>query len=107
MGRIPIYFFGLLILVMGFILGASSPGITGFFAVDAAGNEQIADNISLEKEIPVFRVYTKAICNNVSGFVVCRDEMLARCGDFEYILPSTKVNGESIFEKEWKDPRGS
>ncbi|MFH1727887.1 MAG: hypothetical protein ABIA04_05655, partial [Pseudomonadota bacterium] len=102
-----VYFLVLLIFAFGFILGLSSPNITGFFVADVAGNKQIVDNTSLEKEIPTFRVYTKAICNNVSGFIVCRDEILANCGDFEYILPNTKVNGKGIFEEEWKDPRQS
>jgi len=106
MNQILVSFFVLIIFVLGFILGTSSPNITGFFVADTFENGEITENIGLEeKELPTFRIYTKAICHNVSDFVVCRDELLASCGDFEYILPNTNVNGEGIFEKDWEDPR--
>lgn len=56
-------------------------------------------------ELPVFRLYTTAICDNVSGFIICHDELFAKCGDFEYRLPKNEVNGASIFDEDWEDPR--
>lgn len=63
------------------------------------------DNDINESEIPNFRLYTKAICNNVSDFIVCHDELFASCGNLEYMLPKNEVNGNGIFNKDWKDPR--
>ena len=58
-----------------------------------------------EEELPNFRIYTKAICDNVSDFIICHDELFASCGDFEYRLPKNEVNGNGIFDKNWEDPR--
>lgn len=91
------------IFAIGFILGLSSGNITGFAVVNA--EEKTANGKSLEKEIPVFRLYTKAVCENVSNFIVCRDQLFANCGNLEYILPKNEVNGNGVFEKDWKDPR--
>ena len=81
------------IFTIAFILTPSLTSPTGF--VIAKDNE----------EIPSFRTYTTAVCNNVSGFVVCHDELFASCGGIEYRLPNEEVNGQSIFGKDWEDPR--
>ena len=103
MNKFLVSFSVLLLFIIGFILGMSSPNITGFFVADIGGN-RIDESLG-ENEIPTFRIYTKALCRNVSDFIVCRDEVYAQCGEFEYILPDTKVNGEGIFNKDWEDPR--
>ena len=59
------------------------------------------------EEIPNFRLYTKAVCENASNLVVCHDELFANCGDVEYLLPKNEVNGNGVFSKNWKDPRYS
>ena len=81
------------LLVVAFIITPSLTSPTGF--VVAEDNE----------EIPSFRTYTTAVCENVSGFVVCHDELFASCEGLEYRLPNDEVNGQSIFDKDWEDPR--
>jgi len=81
------------IFAIAFILTPSLTNPTGF--VVAEDNE----------EIPSFRTYTRAVCENVSGFVVCHDELFASCEGLEYRLPNDEVNGQGIFDKDWKDPR--
>ena len=93
------------VFAIGFILGLSSGNITGFAVFNA--EEKAANDKSLENELPTFRLYTKAVCDDVSNFVVCRDELFANCGGLEYILPKNEVNGNGVFGKDWKDPRDS
>lgn len=83
----------IIIFTIAFIITPSLTSPTGF--VIAEDNE----------EIPSFRTYTSAVCNNVSGFIVCHDELFASCGGLEYRLPIGEVNGQGIFDKDWKDPR--
>ncbi len=65
----------------------------------------VAEDNEKGNEIPTFRTYTKAVCSNASGFIVCNDELFANCGGFEYILPKNEVKGNGIFDKDWEDPR--
>ena len=58
----------------------------------------------LSKNAPDFRVYTVAVCKNVSGFILCKDEQFASCNGLEYLIPSG-VNGTGEFEENWTDPR--
>jgi|SRR3989338_9469732 len=84
------------IVAIAFLMGSlTSP--TGFVAA-----EREEESIN---EIPSFRLYTKAVCENVSNFIICHDELFANCGNFEYRLPENDVNGNGIFGKDWKDPR--
>lgn len=65
----------------------------------------VAEDNEGKEELPSFRTYTKAVCDNVSGFVLCHDELFASCGGFEYRLPKNEINGKGIFDKDWEDPR--
>ncbi len=58
------------------------------------------------EELPTFRTYTKAVCENISNFIVCHDELFANCGGFEYRLPDNRMAND-IFNQGWKDPRNS
>ena len=85
------------IAAIAFLMGSlTSP--TGFVVAEDNVEEKI-------KEIPSFRLYTKAVCDNVSNFVICHDELFASCGGFEYRLPKNEVDGNGIFGKDWEDPR--
>ena len=80
--------------------------LTGYTLTSPTGFVVAEDNIEEDvKEIPSFRLYTKAVCENISNFVICHDELFASCGGFEYRLPENEVNGNGIFDKGWKDPR--
>jgi len=105
MNQTLIFFIIFLIFLLGFVLGTSSQNITGFFVANVGENSLAIENNSLENELPVFRIYTKALCKNVSDFTVCWDEVYVNCGGFQYLLPESIVNGEGIFKKGWEDPR--
>ena len=91
------------IVTISFLIGNNLTNLTGFVvAEDNVGN--VVENIT---EIPGFRLYTKAICKNVSNFVICHDELFASCGGFEYMLPENEVDGNGVFGKDWEDPRNS
>ena len=85
------------IIAIAFFMGSKLTNPTGFVVAESE-----EENIS---EIPSFRLYTKAVCENVSNFIICHDELFASCGNFEYRLPENEVNGNGIFDKDWKDPR--
>ena len=94
----------LIILIIGiiataFIITPALTNPTGFVVAEVKENE------SNGKELPSFRVYTVAVCENTSGFIVCRDELFANCNGLEYMLPKNEVNGSGVFSKDWKDPR--
>jgi len=99
-----VFLLGFAIATMAFIIAPTltnpltSP--TGFVVADSEENKD-------EEELPSFRIYTKAICDNVSNFIVCHDELFAACGSFEYRLPKNEVNGNGIFSQDWVDPRNS
>lgn len=79
------------------------------------------------KEIPAqetanFRIYTKAVCEEKSSHILCRDELFVKCSGSEYFVDDTnlenftkcsvrlnlsneKARGSAIFRKEWEDPR--
>ena len=99
MKYILIFFSIIIILAVIFIVSAPSISLTGFVT---AKNEE--SNMG-EDEIPSFRLYTKAICQNISNFIVCHDELFASCGELEYMLPKGWANGTAIFGKNWNDPR--
>ena len=99
MKYIIIFLLIIAIFAIAFIITPALINPTGFVVAEEKDNE------SNVKEIPIFRLYTIAVCKNVSGFVVCHDELFANCGGFEYRLPENKVNGNGIFDKNWKDPR--
>ena len=86
---------------IAFIAGNSLDSITGFVVAETAETEE-NDN---KEELPTFRLYTKAVCENTSDFIVCNDELFASCGGLEYRLPKNEVNGNGVFSKDWKDPR--
>ena len=87
------------VFAIAFIVAPALTNPTGLVIAEDKENE------SNVKELPSFRTYTKAVCENVSGFIVCHDELFASCGGFEYRLPKNEVNGKGIFDKDWKDPR--
>ena len=95
-----VFLLGFAIATMAFILAPTltNPliGPTGFV---------VADTEEGKEELPTFRIYTKAICDNVSDFVLCHDELFASCGSFEYRLPKNEVNGNGFFSQDWEDPR--
>lgn len=96
MKHILIFMFVIGIFAIAFIVAPAITSPTGF-VVETEGKE----------ELPSFRLYTKAVCEDISGFVVCHDELFANCGGLEYRLPKNEVNGEGVFDKDWKDPRDS
>ena len=68
------------------------------------------------------KILTKAVCNEKSQHVICRDELFVKCMGKEYLitennfdnfnecnlklnLSGLEVNGEVRFRKEWRDPR--
>ena len=79
------------------------------------------------KEIPVeeksdFKILTKAVCEEKSEHILCRDELFVKCDDKEYMISNSldsfiecnniklnlseiMVNGSTKFRKEWLDPR--
>ena len=99
MKRILVFLVIIAIFAIAFSITPVLVNPTGFVVVEDTENK------SGEKELPAFRIYTKAVCDNVSDFVVCRDELFANCGGFEYVLPKNEVNGNGVFSKDWKDPR--
>lgn len=84
------------IFAIAFIIAPALTNPTGLVIADAD-----------KEELLTFRTYTKAICENVSNFIVCHDELFANCGGFEYRLPKNEVNGNGVFDKDWVDPRNS
>ena len=96
MKHILTFLFIIAIFAIAFIVAPTLTNPTGFVVAE--------DNESKE-ELPSFRIYTKAVCENVSGFVLCHDELFASCGNFEYRLPKNDVDGTGIFDKDWEDPR--
>ena len=66
---------------------------------------EIQQNESKYEEPKEFRVYTKAVCENVSGTIICHDEVFASCQGSEHLVPRKDVNGTGIFSNDWKDPR--
>ena len=97
MKHILIFLFAVATLAIAFVMAPSLTNPTGFVAAE--------DEKASENELPSFRTYTKAVCENISGFTVCHDELFANCGSFEYRLPKNEVNGNGIFDKDWEDPR--
>ncbi|MBI2134817.1 hypothetical protein HYU09_02425 [Candidatus Woesearchaeota archaeon] len=95
MRHILVFLFIIAVFALAFVMLPSLTSPTGFAVAEQENRS----------ELPDFRLYTKAICTNVSGFVVCHDEMFASCGAFEYRLPKNEVNGQGIFDQDWKDPR--
>ena len=93
MKHILTFLFVIGIMAMSYIVGPALTSPTGFVVAEE------------DNELPVFRLYTSAVCENVSGFIVCHDELFASCGDFEYRLPKNEVNGVGIFSQDWEDPR--
>ena len=98
MKHILAFSFIISILAIAFMIAPTLISPTGFVV---AGNQE---NES-EKELSNFRIYTSAVCENISGFVVCHDELFASCGGLEYRLPENNVNGKGVFDKDWDDPR--
>ena len=96
MRRILTFLFILVILSLTIILVPALTSPTGLMAQNQENNKN---------ELPTFRMYTKAVCDNVSGFVVCHDELFANCGSIEYLLPKDNITGQGIFDKNWEDPR--
>jgi len=96
MKHVLVFLFIIAILAIGFVMLPSLSSPTGFVT---------AENDENKSQLPDFRLYTKAICTNVSGFVVCHDELFASCGTFEYKLPKNEINGQGVFDESWKDPR--
>ena len=85
------------IVATAFLMGSRLTAPTGFVIAES---EEESIN-----EVPSFRLYTKAVCENISNFIICHDELFASCGNFEYRLPENEVDGNGIFDKDWKDPR--
>ena len=98
MKHILTFLFIIVIFAIAFIITPTLTNPTGFAVAEDRVNEG-------KEELPNFRIYTTAVCENVSGFIVCHDELFASCGGFEYRLPKNEVNGQGIFDKDWKDPR--
>ena len=97
MKHVLVFLFIIAIFAIAFIVFPSLSSPTGFAVAEDKDNKS--------KELPSFRLYTKAECENLSGFVVCHDELFASCGTFEYKLPKNEINGHSIFDDNWEDPR--
>ena len=93
-----VFLFGFAIATIAFIIAPTVTSPIGFVVADTEENKE---------DIPIFRIYTKAVCENVSNFIVCHDELFANCGSFEYRLPKNEVNGKVIFSQDWEDPRNS
>ena len=85
------------ILAIVLITTSALTSPTGFVIADS--NENNA------KELPSFKLYTKAVCENKTDFIVCQDELFASCGDVEYKIPKNNITGKGIFDKDWEDPR--
>ncbi len=116
MKRILAFLFIITMFAIAFIAAPALVNPTGF--VVAEDIEEVK-----EKELPSFRIYTKAICEDESGFIMCHDELFANCegveyelpkdeeneifncNGFEFKLPKNEVNGKGIFSKNWEDPR--
>ncbi len=95
MKHVLVFLLVIAVLAIGFVMLSSLSSPTGFVTAEDENKSQLPD----------FRLYTKAICTNVSGFVVCHDELFASCGTFEYKLPKNEINGQGVFDEDWKDPR--
>lgn len=81
----------------------------------------VKENPILEKSD--FKILTKAVCEEKSEHIICQDRLFIKCNDKEYIinkdnldnftgcnniklnLSNIKVNGSTLFKKEWVDPR--
>ena len=99
MKSILAFLFIIAIFAIAFMAAPDITNPTGFVVAEDKENK------SKEKDLPEFRIFTRAICENISGFVLCHDEMFASCGNFEYRLPKNEVNGLGAFNKGWEDPR--
>jgi len=88
------------IIAISFTIAPALTNPTGLVVAETEENDN-------KEEIPNFKLYTTAVCENVSDFIVCHDELFVSCGDLEYRLPKNEVNGYGIFSKDWKDPRNN
>ena len=95
-----VFLLGFAIATMAFII---APTLTN--PLTSPTGFVVADTQEDEEELPAFRIYTKAVCDNVSDFIICHDELFARCGPFDYRLPDSKIDGKGIFSQDWEDPR--
>lgn len=84
------------IIAIAFTITPALTNPTGLVVVEIEENES---------KVPNFRLYTRAVCKNTSGLIVCNDELFANCGGYEYVLPKNDVNGSGVFSKDWQDPR--
>ena len=119
MKYVLIILFVIAIFSIAFVIAPNLTNPTGLVVAEDTAEEDI------ENELPSFRIYTKAVCVDDSGFIVCHDKLFANCegleyelprnevngtfncGGFEYKLPKNEVNGKGIFSKDWEDPRNS
>jgi len=80
----------------------------------------VKENHSIEKAD--FKVFTRAVCEEKTEHISCRDELFVKCNGKEYMarenlynftdckniklnLSNAKVSGHTTFEKGWDDPR--
>ena len=83
------------IFAIAFIAAPSFTYPTGFVVAESKENKS---------ELPIFRTYTKAVCENVSDIIACRDILVVNCAGIEHMLKD-EVNGIGNFSKEWNDLR--
>ena len=83
------------IFAIAFIAAPSFIDPTGFVVAESKENKS---------ELPIFRTYTKAVCENVSDIIACRDILVVNCAGIEHMLKD-EVNGIGNFSKQWNDPR--
>ena len=87
-----------IVIAVSFLLFSTLDSPTGYVVVDI-------DNYTNEsKNVPDFRIYTAAICENVSGYILCKDRLFASCNGLEYMIPND-INGTGKFRNNWTDPR--
>jgi len=100
MKHIITFLFIIAIFGISFMIAPAVLNPTGF----VVAQEDVDKN---ETKLPSFRLFTSAECQNISGFIVCHDELYASCGDVDYKLPKNGVNGKAVFDGDWIDPRNA
>ena len=105
--------FLIVVIAVSLFTGGNDDAMTAYAVKESAEPEKID-----------FKVWTKAVCEEKSEHIFCRDESFVKCSGMEHHLTKDNfenftgcgnkklnfsgiiiVTGEATFKKEWSDPR--